>query len=201
MIWRKSFLNPHQIKPCVLSHFLVKKNRRTIHQQRRNQKRKKTKRCKLTDGLTAEERALDYSSNNGDNNRGPPQQSNKGKRKASNSYNFNPKSRGTPGMFFLSHFFVIPLLELTIRKFLGNFLIINPFPSTYAFLSDLKTWSLLVMSTSAIDVANYKRDFGLRDRRKGVGITVGNIWINNPVLLLTCHAQTNVLFLRLLNKY
>mgnify|MGYP006953144076 CR=1 FL=1 len=136
---------------------------------------KKTKRCKLTDGLTAEEQALDDSSNNGDNDRGPPQQSNKGKRKASNSYNFNPKSRGTPGMFFLSHCFVIPLLELTIRKFLGNCLIINPFPSTYAFLSDLKTWSLLVMSTSAIDVANYKRDFGLRDRRKGVGITVGNI--------------------------
>ena len=82
---------------------------------------------------------------------------------------------GFVSMFFLSHCFVIPLLELTIRKFLGNCLIINPFPSTYAFLSDLKTWSLLVMSTSAIDVANYKRDFGLRDRRKGVGITVGNI--------------------------
>ena len=63
---------------------------------------------------------------------------------------------GFVSMFFLSHCFVIPLLELTICKF-------------------LKTWSLLVMSTSAIDVANYKRDFGLRDRRKGVGITVGNI--------------------------
>ena len=201
MIWRKSFLNPHQIKPCVPSHFLVKKNRRTIHQQRRNHKQKKTKRCKLTDGLTAEEQALDDSSNDGDNNRGPPQQSNKGKWKASNSYNFNPKSRGTPGMFVLSHCFVIPLPELTIRKFLGNGLIINPFPSTYAFLSDMKTWSLLVMSTLAIDVTNYKRDFGLRDRRKGVGITVGNILIDNPLSLLTCHAQTNVLLFRLLNTY
>ena len=75
---------------------LVKTTRRMNLQQRRNPNQKK-RQCKLTEGLTAEERALDDSSNNGDNNREAPNQSNKGKWKASNAYNINPKSCGTPG--------------------------------------------------------------------------------------------------------
>ena len=57
---------------------------------------KKKRQCKSTEGLTAEEQALDDSSNNGDNNREAPNQSNKGKWKASNAYKINPKSCGTP---------------------------------------------------------------------------------------------------------
>ena len=68
-----------------------KKKKRSKHSKR------STYKSKLNDGLTAEERALDDPTDDDEAKNGTPSQSQKGKRKASNINNLNPKSRGTPG--------------------------------------------------------------------------------------------------------
>jgi len=68
-----------------------------IQDPRNKTKKRKTKRHDhMLAQLTPSERALDESSQDESPERQTPKDTSKGKRRASNSQNINPKSRGTP---------------------------------------------------------------------------------------------------------